>query len=357
MRHTPLPRKGRGAASNRVSRFETWVREEADDGWGNLDEEPAPLDTVLIRDASRSIIARNDSPDIPFDRSINPYRGCEHGCVYCFARPSHAYLGYSPGLDFESRILYKPKAAELLHGELGKRSYRCATMALGANTDPYQPAERRLGITRQILEVLLEHRHPVGIVTKSALIERDLDLLQALAAEGLVHVSVSVTTLDRALARRLEPRAAAPQRRLETIGTLSAAGIPVGVLFAPVIPMLNDAEMEQVLAAAREAGSLSAGYVLLRLPLEIADLFQEWLNTHYPLKAGRVMERIKDTRGGKTYDSAFGKRMQGTGAYAELIAKRFRLAVKRLDFPGFPELRTVLFKPPGPASPQMGLFD
>jgi DNA repair photolyase len=347
MRTTPTARKGRGAPTNRVGRFEQWARQEADDGWGTM-EAPAPrLETRLIVDASRSILATNDSPDVPFDRSINPYRGCEHGCVYCFARPSHAYLGYSPGLDFETTLLYKPRAAELLAAELARAGYRCAPVVLGANTDPYQPVERRLGITRAVLEVLRDCAHPVSVVTKSSLVERDLDILGEMAREALAEVRVSVTTLDRALAGRLEPRASAPARRLETVARVAAAGVPVGVLFAPVIPGLNDPELEAVLAAAREAGAGSAGYVLLRLPLELGGLFREWLALHYPEKAARVMGLVRATRGGRDYDGAFGTRMRGTGPLAELIADRFALAARRLGYGAGVPLDHTRFRAPG----------
>jgi DNA repair photolyase len=353
MRERALGRRGRGAASNRVGRFEAWTRVEEDDGWGNLDVQVEGPATVPIPDRSRSVISRNDSPDVPFDRSINPYRGCEHGCVYCYARPTHAFLGYSPGLDFETRILFKPDAARLLREELGRPGYRCAELALGANTDPYQPLERRLRITRAVLEVLLEHRHPVAIVTKSSLVERDLDLLGALAREALVQVRISVTTLSRELARRMEPRAAAPERRLQTIGNLAAAGVPVGVLVAPLIPMLNDPELEDVLAAAREAGATSAGYVFLRLPLEVAGLFAEWLDLHYPLQAERVLERVREARGGRPYDSRFGLRMSGSGEYARVIAARFELCRRRLGYADPAPLRTDAFRVAGQ---QLALF-
>ena len=376
--------KGRGALSNASGRFEQFTREDFDDGWDDgrndgrdesrqgaraedrdsggdpdrdRDDVPPPkLRTTLTPDASRTIIAWNDSPDLPFDRSINPYRGCEHGCIYCYARPSHAYLGFSPGLDFETRLVFKPDAAALLRAELAKPRYSCAPIALGSNTDPYQPVERDLGITRAILEVLAECGHPVMIVTKSARVERDIDILGAMAAANRCSVAVSVTTLNRSLARRMEPRASAPHRRLETIRRLTAAGIPTGVFAAPMIPFLNDSELETILEQAREAGALGASYTMLRLPLEIADLFREWLAEHYPDRAGRVMERVRDTRGGKDYDSTFGQRMSGTGPVAELLAKRFRLAVGRLGFPGFPELDCSGFVPPVPQGGQLSLF-
>ncbi len=337
--------KGRGARSNRAGRFERFETEPFDDGWNGLDEAPAPLRTQIQPDASRTVIARNSSPDLGFDRSINPYRGCEHGCVYCFARPSHAYLGLSPGRDFESRIFAKHDAAELLSRELRRPGYRCRLMALGTNTDPYQPVERRLAITRGILTVLAAHDHPVGIVTKSALVTRDIDILKPMAARGLAAVFLSITTLDRALARRLEPRAAAPVRRLEAIGALREAGIPVGVMVAPVIPALTDAELEAILAAAAEAGATRAGYIVLRLPLEIADLFQEWLARHAPNKARRVLAQMREMRGGRLYDSAFGQRQTGTGASAELLAKRFDLALRRHRLmAGSPRLDSTQFR-------------
>lgn len=339
-------RHGRGATHNPVNRFDTYHHERVDDGWGNLDAEPAPLVTSLTIDSSRTVISYNQSPDVPFDRSINPYRGCEHGCVYCFARPTHAYLGLSPGLDFESKLSYKPAAAELLRAELGKKSYQCQPIALGINTDAYQPVERKLGITRQILEVLQRCHHPVSIVTKSALIERDSDILGAMAQNNLASVAISITTLDKKLARRLEPRAAAPQRRLETIHRLSAVGIPVTVLVAPLIPVLTDSELESILAAAHEAGADAAGYVLIRLPHEVNELFTAWLAEHEPLKADHVMNRIHDCRGGKAYEARFGERMVGRGLYAELLQRRFQLALKRLGFPGVGELDTRQFRAP-----------
>lgn len=353
--HQPL--RGRGAPNNPDNRFAEHGREALDDSWGKLDEPAPPLRTELFVDTSKSLINYNDSPDVPFDRSINPYRGCEHGCVYCFARPSHAYLGLSPGLDFESRIFYKPDAAVLLRKELSKPGYQCAPIALGINTDAYQPAERRLGITRAVIEVLAEFGHPFSIVTKSALIERDIDLLAAMAERHLVQVAVSVTTLDRQLARTMEPRAAAPERRLETIRRLRSAGVPVTVLVAPMIPFLNDDELETILAAVREAGALDAGYVLLRLPHEVKDLFKDWLAAHVPLKAERVMNRIRDCRGGKEYDSRFGTRMRSEGEYADLISRRFRLVRNKLGFPGVESsLDCGQFKVPGRAL-QIDMFD
>lgn len=351
----PQPLHGRGATANPDNRFAVHARDWLDDGWGNLDDTPPPLRTELSIDSSRSIISYNDSPDVPFDRSINPYRGCEHGCVYCFARPTHAYLGLSPGLDFESRLSYKPDAAAQLRAELGRSAYRCAPIALGINTDAYQPVERHLGITRDIIEVLGEFRHPFSIITKSALIERDIDLLSALAAQNLAHVAVSITTLDRSLARTLEPRAAAPERRLKIIRRLHAAGIPVSVLIAPLIPVLTDHELEKVMTAVREAGALDVGYVLLRLPLEVADLFEQWLQHHQPLKAAHVMNRLRDCRDGKLYDNRFGHRMRGGGEYAELLRRRFHLAYEKLGFNDTPRLDCEQFRVPGRAQ-QLGLF-
>lgn len=326
----PRERHGRGALSNADGRFEPYARDAFDDGWGSLDAEPAPLTTTVSLDTTRTIICRNDSPDIPFTQSINPYRGCEHGCIYCYARPSHAYLGLSPGLDFETKLFAKPEAARLLENELRKAGYEVSPIALGANTDPYQPIERKYRITRGILEVLAAHQHPCSIVTKAALIERDIDILATMAKQRLVQVFVSVTTLNRELARKLEPRAAAPQRRLETVRALARAGIPVGVLTAPVIPALNDAEIESILEASRDAGARWAGYVLLRLPHELKDLFKEWLALHAPLKAEHVMSLIRQSRGGRENDPRFGSRMRGQGELADLIRRRFRLACRRL---------------------------
>ncbi len=352
-----LARKGRGAISNRVGRFEPHQREAVDDGWLVVEEEQPPLKTVVTADRSRSIIAHNASPDVPFDRSINPYRGCEHGCIYCFARPTHAFLGLSPGLDFESRLFYKPDAARLLEDALRDPKYECAVMAMGTNTDPYQPIEKEHRITRSILEVLDACNHPVGIVTKSALAVRDIDILGRMAARGLAQVCVSVTTLDREIARTLEPRAPTPMRRIETIRRLSAAGIPTGVMAAPMIPGLTDSEMEQILAAAREAGARLASYTLLRLPLEIADLFAEWLKTHQPARAARVFSLMKQTHGGKVYDSSFGQRMSGAGPFADLLRRRFEIACRRI---GFTEKRPILdtsaFRKPHRRGDQMELF-
>jgi len=351
--------KGRGAVSNHAGRYEPGDRVLEDDGWNIgaelMDERPR---TSVTLDSSRKVIARNESPDIGFDRSINPYRGCEHGCIYCFARPTHAWLGLSPGLDFETRLFAKPDAAERLREELAARNYDVATIALGTNTDPYQPTERKLGITRQILQVLRECKHPVSIVTKSALVVRDIDILSDMARDGLANVTLSVTTLDPELARTMEPRAPAPVRRIETIAALSAAGIPTGVMAAPIIPAINDMELERILDAATNAGATSAAYVLLRLPLEIKDLFEEWLMAHFPQRALRVMALVRDTRGGKNYDSRWGTRMKGEGPYAEMIARRFALATKRLNLNRQrAKLRTDLFRPPVlRKDPQLSLF-
>jgi len=355
---TPQPRKGRGAGTNESGRFETEKRMPFDDGWGSSEDEPARLATTLAVDATRTIIARNDSPDIGFDRSINPYRGCEHGCIYCYARPSHAYLGLSPGLDFETRIFYKPNAAALLRDELRKKGYVCRPIALGSNTDPYQPAERKLGVTRSILEVLREFHHPVTIVTKGALIQRDIDILSDMAREKLAVVTVSVTTLDRDLARTMEPRAATPERRIETIAALSKAGIPTGVLSAPMIPALNDREMEAILGRAREAGASVAGYTLLRLPLELKALFKEWLETHEPQKAAHVLSLVAQCHGGKIYDSAWSKRMVGGGPYAEMLAARFDRACRKLGYSprSTHMLDTSRFHPPAQKGDQLALF-
>jgi len=347
--------KGRGAGNNVVSRFVELKREAVDDGWEPA--ERSPLRTELFTDNSRTIISHNDSPDVPFTASINPYKGCEHGCCYCFARPTHAYLDLSPGLDFESKIFAKPGAARLLTNELGKRNYVPEVIALGANTDAYQPVEREMRITRSLLEVLKAHNHPVAIITKSALIERDIDLLAPMAEARLVRVFVSVTTLDRTLSRRLEPRAAAPQRRLETIRHLKQAEIPVGVLMAPIIPVLNDSEIEQLLGQCAAAGAESASYVILRLPHELKDLFVQWLQEYYPLKAEHVMNRIRDLRDGREYQSDFGERMRGSGQYADLIAHRFTLACKKQGLNRRRlELDCSKFRVPPKSGDQMGLF-
>ena len=351
--HRPL--KGRGALNNPDNRFHAHKYERVDDGWGNLNDLTNPL-TELIRDTSRTIIARNQSPDVPFDQSINPYRGCEHGCVYCFARPTHAYLGYSPGLDFETKLHYKPDAEQLLRNELNKKNYRCKPIALGVNTDAYQPIERKLKITRSLLEVLSEYQHPVSIITKSALIERDIDILEKMASKQLAQVVVSITTLDVSLARLMEPRTASPTRRLALIENLTQAGVPTAVLVAPVIPFLNDQEISEILSQVHKAGALNALYVLLRLPLEVEELFTDWLHTHFPDKADRIMNRLRDCRGGKSYDSRFGVRMRGEGIFADLISKRFHQRISKLNFPGMPDLRCDLFQPSPANSDQLDLF-
>ena len=350
--------RGRGAVSNRAGRFESRAVEVVDDGWGVLDEPLPPLDTTVLPEPAQSVITRNTSPDIPFDQSINPYRGCEHGCIYCFARPSHAYVNLSPGLDFETRLFFKKDAAERLREELNRRAYRCSPINLGANTDPYQPLEKRLGITRSLLEVLAESHHPVTVVTKSALVLRDLDLLQRLAAERLARVFVSVTTLDDELKRRMEPRAASPAARLATVRRLSEAGIPTGVMFAPVIPAINDHELEGVVAAAAEAGAATAGYLLLRLPGEVKDLFYEWLETHYPERANRVRNRIRQLRGGRDNDPRFGSRMRGQGPWADLLRRRFESSCRRhgLEHGRTKPLETALFRPPSRSPDQMELW-
>ncbi len=357
-------RKGRGAISNASGRYELEQRARVDDGWRRPEQadpdrgpEAPALDTVVIADSSRTILAKNDSPDIPFDRSINPYRGCEHGCIYCFARPSHAWLGFSPGLDFETRILAKHGAADLLREALGKRGYKPAVIALGANTDPYQPIERRLGITRQVLEVLAEARHPACLITKSHLVTRDLDLLSDLARDRLVRVILSVTTLSPELARTMEPRASTPKRRLQAITRLASAGVPVGVLSAPMIPAINDHEMEAILEASAGAGAVTAGYTLLRLPLEIKQLFEEWLDAHFPDRKDKVLNLVRETRGGKLYDPTFGRRLKGSGTYAELLSSRFKQACKRCGLNSADwELSTESFRPPRADQRQLTLF-
>jgi DNA repair photolyase len=349
--------KGRGASSNPSVRFESLTLEQTFDDWYQ-DEVPESLNETVLPDRARSVITTNDSPDVGFDKSINPYRGCSHGCVYCFARPSHAYLGLSPGLDFETKLFYKDDAVALLTAELAKPKYKCSPIALGINTDGYQPLEKKLGITRSILEVLVRCRHPVTIVTKSALVLRDVDLLSDLAREGLVSVMLSITSLTNDIKRTLEPRAASPQARLRVIQELSAAGVPVGVLLAPVIPAITDHEMEAVLEAAKAAGASSAGYVLLRLPHEVKILFREWLAEHYPDRAKHVMSLINQSRGGKDYDAEFGQRMRGTGPYAELLRTRFALAKRKLGFDSAEdrhELNTSSFRPPVADQPQMTL--
>ena len=351
-------RKGRGALSNPAGRFATIHSESIDDGWGE-DPTPDPSPTTqLFPDKTRNLIARNASPDVPFEQSINPYKGCEHGCAYCFARPTHSYLDLSPGIDFETKIFYKTDVRRHLVQALSKPGYRCKVMALGTNTDPYQPVEKRLGITRTILTTLLEWRHPVSIVTKGALVLRDIDLLAELAGHGLAAVMISLTTLDNRLKATLEPRAAGPTARLRCIRELRAAGVPVGVLMAPVVPALNDAEIEAIAEAAAGAGASSIGYVLLRLPHEVRDLFLEWLNAHCPERAGRVMKLLREMHGGRDYDSAWGRRQTGTGTLASLLQRRFEVARRKFGLDGstMPPLRTDLFRNPDDVR-QHALFD
>jgi len=349
-------RHGRGAQSNRSGRFESVSYEPVDDGWESLAELEA-LATDVQEVPARRIITQNDSPDIGFDRSINPYRGCEHGCIYCFARPTHAFLGLSPGLDFETKLFAKTNAAQALERELADPNYRVRTIAIGTNTDPYQPIERRYRIMRRILEVLSAANHPVGIVTKSALILRDLDLLSSMAERGLVKVALSVTTLDRKLSRAMEPRASTPDKRIETLQRLGDAGVPTSVMVAPVIPGLTDMEMERILERASAEGVKEAGYILLRLPLEIGDLFTEWLQENCPDRANRVLSLMRSARGGKLYEAKWGKRMVGDGPYAWMIGRRFELASKRLGLNTSKiELRTDLFTPPARAGQQLALL-
>ncbi|MGY1530577.1 PA0069 family radical SAM protein [Luteimonas sp. A649] len=363
---TQGPLKGRGAGSRVAGRFDQRSASREDDGWGSGHDfndasgealEPGP-DTVVTTERARSIISRNQSPDIGFSQSVNPYRGCEHGCVYCFARPSHAYLDLSPGLDFETRLFAKTNAAELLRAELARPRYRCSPIALGVNTDAYQPLERRQRITRELLGVLAETRHPVHLITKNALVLRDLDLLAPMARQNLVQVSLSVTTLDNRLAARMEPRASAPHARLKAIAGLHAAGVPASVMVAPVIPAITDGELEAILLAAREAGASAASYVLLRLPHELKEIWREWLDQHYPERAAHVMSLVAQMRGGRDYDSAFGSRMKGEGPFAQLLAARFARVHRQLGFMPQPALDCSRFVPPraDAASPQGSLF-
>jgi DNA repair photolyase len=350
--------KGRAASSNESGRFEPLARAALDDGWDSLADLP-PLKTNTVLEAARHIITRNTSPDIPFDRSINPYRGCEHGCIYCFARPTHAYMGLSPGLDFETKLFAKPGAAKLLRAELSKPGYKPKPIAIGTNTDPYQPIEKTQQIMRQVLEVLAEMNHPVLITTKSAMVARDIDLLGPMAQKKLVQVSLSVTTLDRRLARAMEPRASTPQRRLSAITALSEAGIPVNVAASPMIPALNDHEMEAILTAAQMAGATSATYILLRMPLEVRDLFKTWLMEHYPGRYRHVLSVLRSMRGGADYDARWTKRMEGTGPFAQVLAKRFKLVTERLGLKtgrSTARLRNDLFLGQKAAGAQLDLF-
>ncbi len=349
-------RRGRGAVTNPSGRFEPHAKVAFDDGWQSLEELP-PFKTYVTEERARKIISRNESPDIGFDRSINPYRGCEHGCIYCYARPTHAYQGLSPGLDFESRLFVKPDAPELLVRELSDPSYRPRTIAMGTNTDPYQPIEKKWQVTRRILEVLRDAGHPVGIVTKSALVLRDIDILSEMAKKNLAKVAVSITTLDHKLARAMEPRAATPQRRLATLRALSNAGIPTAVMVAPIIPAINDAEIERILDAAAAAGVQGAGYVTLKMPFEIKDLFREWLREHFPDKEKHVISLVRDLHGGKDYDSTWGQRQTGSGPYAWSIGRRFELACERLGLnKKRSKLTTAHFHPPKQSRNQLDLF-
>ena len=349
-------RRGRGAGVNPSGRYEPTSRHVFDDGWESIEELP-PFKTEVQVEKPRTIITRNESPDISFDRSINPYRGCEHGCVYCFARPTHAYMGLSPGLDFESKLFAKPDAARLLERELAKEGYQPRTIAIGTNTDPYQPIEKQYRIMREVLEVLEAHKHPVGIVTKSALVVRDIDILSRMAERGLAKVALSVTTLDRYLARNMEPRAATPTKRLEAIRQLTEAGIPTSVMVAPVIPGLTDQEMERILDSGRNAGAREAGYVLLRLPLEVAPIFKDWLLRHYPDRYRHVMSLVRSMRDGKDYDSDWGKRMKGSGPYAWQIGRRFEIAARKLGLNMEKRpLRNDLFVAPERAGKQLMLL-
>lgn len=348
--------KARGAVTNAVGRYDRISRHADPDGW-DIEEDLPTLRTEVSIERPRSMISYNRSPDLPFDRSINPYRGCEHGCVYCFARPTHAYLGLSPGLDFETRLVARPIAPELLQAELARKSYRVATIAIGTNTDPYQPIEGEYGIMRACLEVLEACDHPVAVVTKGTLIERDIDILARMAAKGLARVGLSVTTLDTGLSRAMEPRVPTPKRRLETIRRLAAAGIPVRVMASPMVPALTDPELEAILDAGAKAGADSASWIMLRLPQEVSPLWQEWLAVHYPDRANRIMARLREMHGGKEYDARWGHRMRGEGAYAEIVAHRFKVAINRL---GLKEvhapMRTDLFRPPRAPSAQLSLF-
>lgn len=348
--------KGRAAGSNHASRYERHVREAVDDGWDADDELPV-LRTQTRIEVPRKIITYNRSPDLPFDRSINPYRGCEHGCVYCFARPSHAYLGLSPGLDFETRLIARLDAPVVLARELAAKRYKVAPLAIGTNTDPYQPIEKDHRIMRACLEVLAEAGHPVAIVTKGSLIERDIDILQGMAQRGLVRVGISVTTLDAKLSRLMEPRAPAPKRRLEMIRRLAGAGIPVRIMASPMIPALSDPEMEAILAAGKEAGARHASWIMLRLPQEVSPLMREWLEMHYPDRSERIMNRLREMHGGKEYDSAWHRRMRGEGPYAEMVAQRFDVAIKRLGLARkAPPMRCDLFRAPILPGAQLSLI-
>lgn len=348
--------KGRAALSNPSNRFDPLTTELVEDEW-LLEEELPPVRTEVAEERARRIISKNSSPDISFNRSINPYRGCEHGCIYCFARPSHAWLGLSPGLDFETRLVAKPDAAIQLEREFRAKSYRPEVIAIGTNTDPYQPIEKERRLMRQILEVFLTHRHPIAIVTKGTLIERDLDILGEMGRQGLARVGITVTTLDPVLSRKMEPRVPAPKRRLQTIQRLADAGCPVRVMVSPIVPALTDHELEKILEASAEAGAVAANWIMLRLPHEVSPLFREWLAEHYPERAARVMGRVRELHGGKDYDPEWGKRMSGQGLFAEIVAQRFDLAARRLGLAReLPPLRTDLFQVPPRAGDQLSLF-
>ncbi|MAQ82556.1 MAG: radical SAM protein [Maritimibacter sp.] len=352
----PDRRKGRAALGNPANRFERLASSAVDDGW-DRDEDLPPLRTEVSEERPRTVITRNTSPDVPFDRSINPYRGCEHGCIYCFARPTHAYLGLSPGLDFETKLIARPDAPEVLAKELAAKRYRPRTLAIGTNTDPYQPIEKDYGLMRRTLEVLRDFRHPVGIVTKGTLIERDIDILSEMAADNLVRVGISVTTMDRELSRRMEPRVPSPERRLRAIERLAKAGVQVRVMASPMIPGLTDPDLERILAAGRDAGAIGASWIMLRLPHEVSPMFRDWLAEHYPDRMTRVMDKVREAHGGKDYDAEWGRRMRGQGGYAELIDQRFRLAVRRLGLStDLPPLDCSLFRIPPRKGDQLELF-
>ncbi len=354
--HVALTRRpGRGATSNQPSRFDPYQTHDVEDDWPR--EAAPPLKTYVTEETPRSVITRNSSPDIPFDRSINPYRGCEHGCIYCFARPTHAYLGYSPGLDFETRLIARPKAPDQLSKELRRKSYRVAPIAIGTNTDPYQPIEKNYRVMRGILQVLWEHRHPVTITTKGTLIERDIDLLAQMARENLVHIAISMTSLDATVSRKMEPRVPSPKRRLQIIQRLSEAGIPVRVGVAPIVPALTDHELERILHESKEAGAQAAHYILLRLPGEVGPLFKDWIEEAFPDRAKRVLSRMYEMRGGAAYNSEFGKRLAGSGTFSKLLHHRFKLAAKRLELASeLPELDVTAFKLPERVGDQLSLF-
>lgn len=351
------PFKARASCSNETGRFEQYTAEEFDDGWGGDRAANPRVQTDIRTEVARSIISYNRSPDLPFDRSINPYRGCEHGCIYCFARPTHAYLGLSPGLDFETRLIARPNAASVLRRQLSSKSYKVATMAMGTNTDPYQPIDRDWALTRQCLQVLAAAKHPVAIVTKGALIERDIDILSDMARDGLARVGISVTTLDPEISRKMEPRAPSPHRRLKTIERLANAGIEVRVMASPMVPAFTDPELESILQAGADAGATFASWIMLRLPREVSQLWQEWLNEHYPNRATRIMSRLRDMHGGKDYDARWGHRMRGEGTYAEMVQMRFLLACKRTNLlQTAPDLRCDLFRRPNRDHRQMTLI-